>query len=420
MSLWHIAWGYIWSRKIPTAISIIAVALAVGLISAVLTLREETRKRFEEEGQSFDLVVGAKGNPLQLVLSTVYFLDAPTGNIKRADYERLLEEDDVKAAFPVGLGDTFRGYRIVGTVRGLFEYDWGERNPYLLREGHLFEKPMEAVLGAMVAERMRMKVGQTFVGTHGFVEGGHVHGDKPYTVVGILKRSGTPNDRAIFTDIQSVWDVHAQGHDHDHGESEIHEGEHEDAHDEEAAHDPSSEVTAVLVKLASPALRFEYEALVNERFNAMAVVPVNEVRKLYDQLLGTAKAVLLAIGYLVVVVSSLTIMLGLYMAILQRKRDLAIMRALGATRGEVFGSILIEALLVTGLGLVVGWVLGTTVCWGLGIYLTKQFGFHVSAISFSADLISSYSIVLLMGLAAGLLPAVQAYRTAVAENLHEG
>ena len=123
MSLWHIAWGYIWSRKIPTAISVIAVALAVGLISSVLTLREETRKRFEEEGQSFDLVVGAKGNPLQLVLSTVYFLDSPTGNIPYEDYERLLAEEDVTAAFPVGMGDTFRGYRIVGTVRELFEFE---------------------------------------------------------------------------------------------------------------------------------------------------------------------------------------------------------------------------------------------------------------------------------------------------------
>lgn len=409
MSLWHIAWGYIWSRKIPTAISIIAVALAVALISSVLTLREETRKRFEEEGQSFDLVVGAKGNPLQLVLSTVYFLDSPTGNIPYEDYERLLAEEDVIAAFPVGMGDTFRGYRIVGTVRELFEFAWGERHAYRLSEGRYFDKPMEAVLGSMVAERMKLKIGDTFVGTHGFVEGGHVHGSHPYTIVGILERSGSPNDRAIFTDLESVWDVHT----HDHGEDDQEHDDHEELHD------PRSEVTAVLVKLASPALRFEYERLINERFNAMAVVPVNEVRKLYDQLLGTAKAVLLAIGYLVVVVSSLTIMLGLYMAILQRKRDLAIMRALGATRGEVFGSILIEALLVTGLGLVVGWVLGAVVCWGLGIYLTKQFGFHVNAVSFSADLITSYSIVLLMGLAAGLLPAIQAYRTGVAENLHE-
>ena len=387
MSLWHIAWGYIWSRKIPTAISIIAVALAVALISSVLTLREETRKRFEEEGQSFDLVVGAKGNPLQLVLSTVYFLDSPTGNIPYEDYERLLAEEDVIAAFPVGMGDTFRGYRIVGTVRELFEFAWGERHSYRLSEGRYFDKPMEAVLGSMVAERMKLKIGDTFVGTHGFVEGGHVHGSHPYTIVGILERSGSPNDRAIFTDLESVWDVHT----HDHGEDDQEHGDHEELHD------PRSEVTAVLVKLASPALRFEYERLINERFNAMAVVPVNEV----------------------VVVSSLTIMLGLYMAILQRKRDLAIMRALGATRGEVFGSILIEALLVTGLGLVVGWVLGAVVCWGLGIYLTKQFGFHVNAVSFSADLITSYSIVLLMGLAAGLLPAIQAYRTGVAENLHE-
>jgi len=403
MSLWHIAWSYLWNRRLTTGMTIVSVALGVGLISTVLTLREETRKRFEEEGQAFDMVVGAKGNPLQLVLSTVYYLDAPTGNILWKDYERLREEPDVKGVFPIGMGDTYKGYRIVATEESLFEFDWGERaSPYELAEGRCFAGPMEAVIGASVATDGGLKLGDQFIGTHGFVDapGAHKHKKHPYTVVGVLKRSSTPNDRAIFCNMESIWHVH----------------EHDGVGDHAGAHD---EVTAVLVKLLSPAMRFEFKDHVNKHYNAMGVIPVNEIRKLYDQLLGIAKLVLLAIGYLVVVISSISILIGLYMSILQRKRDLAVMRALGASKGEIFGSVIIEAFWVTLLGLGAGWLLGTLVCWGLGSYLSQRVGLPISAISLTPDLVTSYSAIVLMGLVAGILPAWQAYRTDVARDLAE-
>lgn len=415
MSLWHIAWSYLWNRKLTTAMTIISVALGVALISAVLTLREQTQKRFEEEGQAFDLVVGAKGNPLQLVLSTVYFLDAPTGNMALDDFEKIRELEDVVAAFPVSMGDTFKGYRIVGTDRALMDFEWGGRRPYALEEGRYYEKNYEAVIGAAVAQDTGLKPGATFIGTHGFVEmqGAHAHEDKPYTVVGVMERSGTPNDRAIFCNLESVWDIHDHG-----GEpEECDDPTHDHSHDH--GHDHGREITAGLIKLASPALRFEYKDSINKAFNVMAAVPVNEIQKLYEQLLGTAKAVLLAIGYLVVVISSMSILIGLYMSILQRKRDLAVMRALGATRGEIFGAVIIEAFWVTVLGLAAGWALGSVVCYALGLYLAERLGFHVSALSFSADLITAYSAVLLMGLVAGILPAWQAYRTDIARDLAE-
>ncbi len=415
MSLWHIAWSYLWNRKLTTAMTIISVALGVALISAVLTLREQTQKRFEEEGQAFDLVVGAKGNPLQLVLSTVYFLDAPTGNMALEDFEKIRELEDVVAAFPVSMGDTFKGYRIVGTDRALMDFEWGGRRPYTLEEGRYFEKDYEAVIGAAVAQDTGLKPGATFIGTHGFVEmqGAHAHEDKPYTVVGVMERSGTPNDRAIFCNLESVWDIHDHG-----GEpEECDDPTHDHSHDH--GHDHGREITAGLIKLASPALRFEYKDSINKAFNVMAAVPVNEIQKLYEQLLGTAKAVLLAIGYLVVVISSMSILIGLYMSILQRKRDLAVMRALGATRGEIFGAVIIEAFWVTVLGLVAGWALGSMVCYALGLYLVERLGFHVSALAAGADLITAYSAVLLMGLVAGILPAWQAYRTDIARDLAE-
>lgn len=445
MSLWHIAWGYLWNRKLPTLLTIASVALAVGLISSVLTLRDETRRRFEEEGRIFDVVVGAKGSPLQLVLCTTYFMDVPTGNIYYEDFERLRTHEDVRAAFPIGLGDTFRGFRIVGTTADLLDYEWESADastrikPFVLAEGRKFEAPMEAVVGSTVARVEKLKLGDTFVGVHGFMpadKGGHVHADHPYTVVGILEPSGTPNDRAIFCDLESVYEVHAHKDEH-HEEPDEYVGpfrpggaphpaeaqhEHDDhEHGEDCGHEHGAgekkEITAILVALESPALQFQFQEYVNADYNAMAARPVNQIQKLYAQLLETVKSVLLSIGYLVVVISALSIMIGLYLSIVQRKRDLAVMRALGASSTEILGSVLIEAFLVTVLGVAAGWVIGGVTSGGIGLYLGDKYGLYVNPLVFSAQHALAFGTVALVGLLAGIIPAWQAYRTDVARDL---
>ncbi len=415
MSLWRIAWCYLWNRKLTTCLTILSVALGVGLIYSVLTLREETRKRFEEEGQAFDIVVGAKGSPLQLVLSALYFMDTPTGNIALSDYEALKKHEDVAAAFPICMGDTYRGFRIVGTIRELFDYTWtsattGEmRQPFRFAEGRPFDKRMEAVLGSAVARAEGLKVGDTFTGSHGFIELpeglGDDHSKFPYTVVGILAPSGTPNDRALFCTMDSVWDVHAPHEKEAPGES------HKEA---------SSEVTAILIALQSPSLRFQFVEYVNDTFNAMATIPIQQVANLYANILGTAKSVLLAVGYLVVAISALSVLIGLYLSIFQRKRDLAVMRALGASAYEIVSSVLIEAFLVTVLGIVAGWLLGNGVCWVLGQYLERRYGLSVGVFGLlTFDEVAAFATIALVGLVAGILPAWQAYRTDVARDLAE-
>ena len=419
MSLWHIAWGYLWNRKFTSALTILSVALGVGLIYSVLTLREETRKRFEEEGQSFDIVVGAKGSPLQLVLSALYFMDAPTGNIRLSDYEAIKQNEDVEAAFPISMGDTYRGFRIVGTITDLFSYTWtdpvsGEkRKPFNLAEGRLFQKPMEAVLGSAVARAEGLLIGDTFIGSHGFIElpdgVREDHVANPYTVVGILEPSGSPNDRAIFADLASVWDVHGQKH----GDVEAPAGE---------VHGPEEplEVTAVLVSLESPSLEFQFVEYVNDTYNAMATIPIIQIKNLYASLLGTAKSVLLSVGYLVVVISAISILIGLYLSILQRRRDLAIMRALGASAYEIVGSVLIEAFLVTVLGVIAGWFVGNMASWCVGLYLTRQYGLTIDVFTMlTNEQLAAFSVVALAGIVAGIAPAWQAYRTDVARDLAE-
>lgn len=414
MSLWHIAWSYLWNRKLTTCLTIFSVALGVGLIFCVLALREETRKRFEDEGQAFDIVVGPKGSPLQLVLSSVYFMDSATGAINMNDYEAIKKHEDVESAFPIALGDTYRGMRIVGTVRELFDYTWtsastGEkRQPFVLKEGRYFEKNMEAVIGASVAEAFDLKLGDTFAGSHAMVQLSDYgvddgHAEKIYTVVGILQNSGSPSDRAIFTPMDSVWEVH----------------EHTDK-EEEVNEIAPGRVSAILVCLQSPALRFQFQEYVNTNMNAMATVPIQQIANLYLSILSTAKSVLLTIGYLVVVISAISILVGLYLSIIQRKRDLAIMRALGAAAFEIVGSVLIEAFWVTVLGIASGWVLGNVVCVVIGHYLRMRYGLSISVFRMpTPEELAAFATVALVGIVAGILPAWQAYRTDVARDLAE-
>ena len=411
MSLWYIAWSYLWSRKFTTSLTILSVALAVGLISAILTLRNETRARFEEEQQAYDIVVGPPGSPLQLVLNAVYFLDNPTGVMAYADYERLKQHEDVVNAFPVGLGDTYKGFRIVGTEREMFDYPWthpvtGEdRYPFRLKEGKFFDAPMEAVVGNRVARNLGLKLGDTFSGTHGSIElpddvAVFNHSEETYTVVGILNPSGTSNDRAIFVSLSSVWDLHAE---HDGPDSELNRED--------------KLITAILVDLYSPALRFSFLDYVMSEYKATAAIPVIQIMNLYNQILGPAVVLMMAVGYVVVVISALSILIGLYLSIIQRKRDLAIMRALGAGASDIFGAVLIEAFLVTIFGIAFGWVLGKTVSVGLGIYMGQQYGFAISGLSTSAEEVGFFAIVAFVGLIAGILPAWQAYQTDIAKNL---
>jgi putative ABC transport system permease protein len=313
-------------------------------------------------------------------------------------------EDAVENAFPIALGDVYKNFRIVGTERKLFNFPWktvrGEvRDPFQLEgdDGKFFDGPMQAVVGYRAARSTGLKVGDIFVGLHGSAGAGIDHAETPYTVVGVLKPSGTSNDRAIFVSLESIWASHS-----DHGEGE------ED--------DEELKVSAILVDARGGAV-FTLRRDIPEVMLAQSVRPIDEIKKLYDQVLGPAVAILKAIGYVVVVISAITILIGLYLSIIQRKRDLAIMRALGASAGEIFGAVMIEAFLVTILGIASGWALGKLTAMGLGLYLGRVYGFAITGTSTGPDEIFFFSIVAGIGLLAGIVPAWQAYQTDVAKDL---
>ncbi len=433
MSLWQIAWSYLWNRKLTTVLTILSVALAVGLISSVLSLRQQLEQRFAEEGQAFDLVVGPKGSPLSLVLGSVYFMDSAIGAMDLADFYKLKNDKDfVKDIFPIGLGDTYGGFRIVGTTPELLHHEWvgsisGEvRRPFVLRDGRAFEAPMEAVVGAVAAGKLGLKIGDTFESIHGSFNISedlqeYDHGGHPYTVVGILETSGSPFDRAIYCSIESVWNAHGHEGSIDEGVEHPESDGHAHAEVEHTEKDPAEgeglTISAALVQLQSPAQRFEYEGWINDNTNAMAAVPIQIISDFFKDFLDPIKGLMLATGYLVVVISALSILIGLYLSIIQRRRDLAIMRALGASSTEIFGAVLIEALLVTLLGIAAGWVFGNLVIAIMGQILARDYGLVITPFGLSGEEIRAFASVALVGLVAGILPAWQAYNGDVANDL---
>ncbi|MEQ8822516.1 MAG: ABC transporter permease [Sumerlaeia bacterium] len=455
MNLWTIANRYCLSRPLVTLLTVLGVALGAALISSVLTLRRETESTFIEQSSDFDLVVGAKGSPLQLVLSSLYHLDVPTGNIGYPQLERLRADSRVTAAVPFGLGDNLQGFRIVGTDLSLFDVQrrLREGDPvaiFHLAEGELFSGNFEAVLGAQVARETGLGIGDQFAGTHGLISiaGSETHDDFPYTVTGILEPSGTSHDRAIFTTIESVWGVHdAEAAIHaamfggstrkpaPEPEPEAEAGDDEDVEvpsflmniyansgddeDEPESDSPYAdrEVTAVLVQLKTPGLRLFMSSEINTKTDAMAAVPIMEMQRLYLRVLGPMQTTLLAVAYVVVVVAALTILTTLYQAAERRRRDIAVMRALGARRWEIFVLVLLEAAIVTLFGIGIGWLLGHG---GVAIAADAfqgSTGLAISAWSVDAVELRALGVVALCGVIAGLVPALLTYRRSPVRDL---
>ena len=425
MSLARIAWRYLWSRPLITMAAVTGIALGVALICTVLTLRRETEASLKREAGLFDLVVGAKGSPLQLVLSTVYHLDVPTGNIPIERYRALKANPKVAAAYAIALGDNYQGFRIVGTEPAYFDMKDPNTGARVLElaEGSLYKEPFDVVLGASAAALTGLKVGGTFSGTHGLVSvpGSSVHGEFPYRITGILKASGTAQDRAIFAQLESTWRIH---------ESE--EAEHSAIKGLSAAENAGGtttkaegkgvrdEITAVLLQLKARGLRLWLADEIRNGTESMPAIPMNEVLRLYENVLTPMQRALLAVAALVVVVSVLTVMTTLYQAAERRRKDIAIIRTLGGRRWEVFVLSVAEAMLLSLIGIAMGALLGHGGLALAGHVWQASSGITLGAWSVDGMEALLLSVVFLCGSFAGLVPALVSYRRSPSGDLHGG
>jgi putative ABC transport system permease protein len=437
MSLFGLSLAYIRARALNAALNLVLLALGVGTIVLLLLFSAQLEDRLTRDARAIDLVIGAKGSPLQLILSSIYQVDFPTGNIPLAEAERWAGHPLVAEAIPVALGDSLAGFRIVGTEHGYAAHYGAE-----LAAGRLWQEPFEATLGARVAADTRLGVGDTFVGSHGLAPGGPEHGEHPYTVVGVLEPTASVLDRLVLTPIESVWEVHGieageQGPENEHDEPAGEDHEHapgpataEQEHGQRAGDEPHREeatpgsaqpvrpleVTALLVRYRSPLGAVELPRLVNQESALQAASPAFETARLLS-LVGIGMDTLRGVGLLLIATAGLSVFIALSNAMQERRYDLAVMRTLGASRRQLFTQPLLEGLLLAGAGALLGILLGHAVAEAVGRLLPEGRNMGLSGLSWLPQELYALVLALLVGLVAALLPAIQAYRTDIAAVL---
>ncbi|MEM7104721.1 MAG: FtsX-like permease family protein [Bacteroidota bacterium] len=424
--LGKIAWKNIIYKPLNTALCVSLLLFGVGIISLLLLIQHQLEQKFERDLQNIDLVIGAKGSPLQLVLSAIYHLDAPTGNIKLAEAKEIMEKPMVAEAIPLAYGDSYLGHRILGTTPEYINKYNGQ-----LAQGALFSKSMEVTLGADIAVKSGLSLGDTFLGTHGEVEQGHVHDNHPYTVVGILKKTNSVLDRLVLTNIESVWEVHSheEGHDHppidtvhaleldfDH-DHEHHDHDHDHDHADHVITADSMEITAVLLKYKTKMAVLNMPRLINEQTNMQAVLPALEINRLF-YMLGIGATTLKLIAGGIMLMAGFSVFFVLYSRLRDRKHELALMRSVGYRPGHLFSLLLLEGLILAGIGYIFGWLLSR-----VGIHFINQQAESDFNLQFGAEWVPGEEWLLLLtftvGIVSALLPAWQAMRMDVSEILSE-
>ncbi|MRG46750.1 FtsX-like permease family protein [Chitinophaga sp. SYP-B3965] len=361
------------------------LACSTAVLLLLITLSRQAQEQLEKQIDGVDMVLGAKGSPLQLILSSVYNIDAPTGNISLEEAQRFMQHPLVESAIPISLGDAYMGYRIIGTTDAYLK-------KYNLQPatGKVFSQDMEVVIGATVAKRSQLKVGSKFAGTHGLGEKGHVHEEHNYVVTGVLPPTGLSVDQLILTSLQSVWTIHETN---------------------------ERQITSVLIKFKSPLAQLQMPRMVNENTNMQAAVPAIEINRL-QSLMGSGTAVLRILGWLLAGLATCSIFVMLVQGTHERRYELALLRSMGWGRGKLLSLVLAEAGILGIAGILGGFLLSRLSGWFLQQEVFSHYHLNFSGAwkITPADLITAAAILAACLLAA-LFPAIRAFRLNISKTL---
>ncbi|MEM6512762.1 MAG: ABC transporter permease [Pseudomonadota bacterium] len=431
MTWLRLAFANLCLSPLSSAVNVLLMTLGTASIVLLLLAGSQLTERMARDARGIDLVLGAKGSPIQLVLSAVYHADTPTGNIPLQAAQRWAADPRIARAVPLSLGDSYREFRIVGTTTDILEiYD------ATLIEGRPWKKSMEAVVGAATAEAQSLGLGARFASSHGLADGGPVHDYRPYEVVGVLAPTGTVIDRLVLTSLDSVWDLH----DVDHVGQSRHGGlitlsnsgrpAVQDAQTTSANTSPSTpsvglpeehardrnDITAMLLSYRSPIAAISLPRLINADPALQAAAPAIEVSRVL-QLIGIGLDGLEAFAWVLIVTAGLSVFAALYGSLHARQRDLATLRCLGATRGELMLSMLLEGLLLSVVGVTLGFLLGHVTMELLGGWLQSARGIELTGWRWLPAETGLLLGLFAVGAVAAAIPAVQAYRNDPARTL---
>lgn len=413
MNLFILVWNYLKAKPLNTALNILLLALGIAVITLLLLFNNQLTQRIEQNAKGIDLVVGAKGSPLQLILCNIFHIDFPTGNIKLAEAERIARSRLVKKAIPLALGDSYSGFRIIGT-----NGDYADLYKAELSNGRWWKQDMEVTLGSTVTLAGKLKIGDTFLSAHGLVSGGHDHEAEDFVVVGILKHTNSVLDNLILTNIESIWRVHES-----HDEGSHHQQVRADSLSIRsplvptvAPGDSTKEITSMLLQYRSAMGAVQLPRIINDQTNMQAASPAFETARLFS-IMGVGVDILMAFAYVLIVISALSIFIALYNSLKERRYDLAIMRSMGATRSKILLVILMEGCFLTFLGSTMGLIIGHGVLIVLTSFVEEMQKTGISGFVFYSEEWIILLGSLLIGLLCAALPALQAYRTDISKVL---
>jgi putative ABC transport system permease protein len=395
-----LAWRYLWSRPLGAALNVLLLSLGLASITFLLLVSFQLSRAFDKDLAGIDVVVGAKGSPMQLIMSGVFHIDVPPGNVPLKAVKALEKNPMIAAVIPLSLGDNLRGFRIVGTTPPYITH-YGAT----LAQGRLWDAPMQVVVGAIAASKLGIQVGNTFVGSHGLGAGGHEHAENPYTVVGILQPSGTVIDRLIVTDSASIWHVHEEHANHADGDVEEH-----------PVTDDGRQVTMALVRYKTPLAAMSFPRLVNSSTEMQAAAPAVEISRLLN-MLGIGTDVLRAFAGVLLLTAGLSVFIALWSAVRERRSDLALLRMLGAPPRKIAALLMGEALWLGLMSALLGVAGGQALTMLIGWMLKLDNSLLIGGMVWPIDLLWVPTLACAVSLAAAILPAVGAYRVSVLELL---
>lgn len=396
--IWKIAWKNIVYKPLSSILCITLILFGVGIISLLMIIQQQFEDKFKRDLKNTDVVVGAKGSPLQLVLSSIYHIDDPTGNIKLADAKKIMERPLNEEVIPLAYGDSYKGFRILGTTKAYI-------NKYDAKtvKGRVYRNAMETTLGASIAKKTGLKVGDIFVGTHGKVKGSLLHEDHPYTVVGILNKTGSVLDNLILTPVESVWQVHAT------------HGHHAHKHHDEHTKNDEKELTAILIKCKSKLEMMRLPRIINQQTNMQAVLPGLEINRLFS-MLGVGITTLNVLGSSIMGIAGFSVFLVLFSRLRERSHELALMRSVGYRSFKLFNLLLIEGAILSLIGYIFGLLFSR-----LGLYFINRQAINEFNLSFGTGVVQAELMLLLItlgiGIVAALVPALKAMRMDVSSIL---
>ncbi|GAB2606071.1 ABC transporter permease [Spirosoma areae] len=401
MNLFRISWSNLRDKPLSSFLSGLLMTFGITIISLLLLLNKQLDDQFRKNIRGIDMVLGAKGSPLQLILSSIYQIDSPIGNIPLDEAERLTRNPMIKMAIPLAMGDNYRSFRIVGTNQKYLDH-FGAT----VGQGKVFQQDLEVVIGPGVAAGTGLKLGDVFAGSHGLDAEGEVHADSKYKVVGILNPTNTVTDQLILTPVSSIWAIHDHGH-----EGEAHENE-------EAGHEEGPrEITSMLIKFRNP-LGMMLARGINSNSKLQAALPNIEVNRLFS-LLGVGVDTLRGLALVIMLISGISVFVSLYNSLKERRYEMALMLSMGATRAQLFGMLLLEGLVLALIGFGLGILLSRIGLWLFSSSVSNEYHYNLAAFGILPEEWVLLGVAVLVGVVAAALPALGIYRMNISRTLAE-